>query len=163
MKASYKCINVIKHYEGFKSRPYLCPAGVTTIGYGTTIYPNGKKVTLRDNPINEAQAIGFLQNDLSQFEVDVTRLVKVLISHDLFDALVSFAYNLGSGALAGSTLLKVINTTPQGDAFNKRIATEFLKWVNAKVKGKPTRLAGLVARRTTESLLATSGLIKFFN
>lgn len=166
MKPSINCINLIKHYEGFKAQPYLCPANVVTIGYGTTVYENGKKVRLNDPAITEADAVKLLMNDVEVFASQVNKLVRVPIPQNLFDALVSFCYNLGDGALKQSTLLKLINqniVVTQPGTWKKQIATEFNKWIKAKVKGVLKILPGLVARRNSEALLATDGVLKFFN
>ncbi len=171
MKASINCIAVIKHYESFYAHPYLCPANVQTIGYGTTIYPDGKKVKLSDPAITEADAIEFLQHDVIQFENDVNSLLKVHVQQCMFDALVSFAYNVGSDidsdiiaeGLGDSTLLKIINNNVWDAGWKKTISAEFMKWIKATVNGKRKILPGLVARRTTESLLFTDGVVKFFN
>lgn len=143
MKTSQKGIDLIKSFEGLKHKPYLCPAGVPTIGYGTTVYPSGKHVTLNDRAITEAEAESLLRSDLEKFERSVEHLVTTAISQNQFDALVSFAYNLGANSLAQSTLLKKVNKMP----FDPSIQAEFLKWCNAN--GKP--LAGLKRRRQAES------------
>lgn len=160
MTVSKNCVDVVKHYEMFMPNPYLCPANVATIGYGTTVYENGKKVSLRDHAISEADASILLHNDLERFAADVTRLVKVPISQNQFDSLVSFAYNLGSGALGKSTLLKYINrnvlvTNPN---WKRVITMEFNKWIYAGGK----KLAGLLARRQSEAWLFCDGTVKYF-
>lgn len=109
MKTSIKGILVIKHYEQFKANPYLCPANVATIGYGTTRYPDGKRVRLNDPAITEGDAMEFLRHDLQQFEKAVNTALKVEATQEQFDALVSFTYNLGAGNLRSSTLLRLIN------------------------------------------------------
>lgn len=173
MKLSKNGFDVIIHYESFFSKPYLCPADKATIGYGTTIYPNGKKVTLKDAPISEGKAIEYLCYDVSKFEADVNSLLKVPVTQGMFDALVCFAYNVGSDidsddiaeGLGDSTLLKLINQNivATNENWKRPVTIEFLKWVWAKSKGKRQKLPGLIARRTTESLLATDGIVKFFN
>lgn len=142
-KTSPAGIEMIKKFEGFVAKPYLCPAKVPTIGYGTTIYPNGKKVTLSDPPVSQAQATEFLKHDLLHFEKQVDALVRDDINQKQFDALVSFCYNLGAGALQKSTLLRRINTNPK----DPKIKEAFLMWVN--VNGKPH--AGIRKRRQIEA------------
>lgn len=169
MKVSQNCIAVIKHYERFYSTPYLCPAHVATIGYGTTVYDNGKKVRLTDPAITEPEAIELLEHDVAQFERDVNSLLKVPVSQSMFDALVSFAYNVGSDmdmdtiaeGLGDSTLLKLINKNIMGTDIDwkKQITKEFYKWIY----GDGKKLRGLIARRSSEALLATDGIVKFFN
>lgn len=139
-------INFIKDCEGFKSSPYLCSAGVPTIGYGTTYYPNGKKVTLRDKSITEAEALDILLSQVNTKYVPVVniyiRSVEKQLTDNQFDALVSFAYNLGNGALQKSTLLKLVLANPN----NSAIANEFTKWIYAD--GEKSK--GLLARRQKE-------------
>lgn len=139
-------IDFIKKSEGFKASPYLCSAGVPTIGYGTTYYPNGKKVTLRDKAITESEALDILLSQVNTKYVPVVniyiRSVEKQLTDNQFDALVSFAYNLGNGALQKSTLLKLILTNPN----NPAIANEFTKWIYAD--GEKSK--GLLMRRQKE-------------
>jgi len=130
-------LDLIKYYEGLKLETYKDVVGVATIGYGHTghdVFDNQKITTL--------QAEMLLKHDLEEFEKIVDAFVKPQINDNQFSALVSFVYNLGSTAFAGSTLLKVINKS----WFDKAPA-EFLKWVNAG--GKP--YSGLLARRRAEA------------
>lgn len=144
-KTSQNGINLIKKYEGFQSKPYLCPAKVPTIGYGATFYPNGQRVKMTDPPINEGQATVLLSDMLTTYEKAVDSYCRDDINQNQFDALVSFAYNLGASALKSSTLLRKVNLNPN----DTTIKNEFLKWVNAG--GKP--LTGLIKRRTEEANL----------
>jgi lysozyme len=138
MKISQQGIDLIKRFEGCKLKSYLCPAGVWTIGYGHT-------ANVRKNQIiTSEQASAILMSDLLQFERAVTAMVSVPIKQGQFDALVSFAFNLGSGALASSTLLRKLNS---GDF--KGAADEFLRW--NKAGGKV--LEGLSVRRRSERAL----------
>ena len=142
-KTSSKGIELIKSFEGFFSKPYLCPANVVTIGYGTTRYPNGKKVTLNDSPITEAVAIEYLKDSLIKFERDVDAFCRDDINQNQFDAIVSFCYNVGSSALKSSTLLKKLNVNPN----DPNLVQEFAK-LN---KGGGRVLKGLVRRRKAEA------------
>ena len=142
-KTSLKGVELIKKYEGFRSKPYKCEAGVATIGYGATYYPNGQKVKLTDPAIDEKHASLLLEAMLNPYEKAVDSYCRDDINQNQFDALVSFAYNLGNSALKNSTLLKKANANPN----DKTIRNEFLKWVNADGK----RLKGLVIRRTDEA------------
>ena len=142
---SLKGIDLIQQFEGLRLKPYLCQAGVPTIGIGTTVYPDGKKVSLKDKEITEIQAIEFLKHDLTFFCSQVDSFTTDLVSQFQFDALTSFAYNLGTGALKGSTLLKKVNANPN----DPTIHNEFLKWVMADGK----RSQGLLNRRIAESEL----------
>jgi len=139
------CIDLVKSFEGFFSKPYLCPAKVPTIGYGTILYPNGKKVTLQDLPIDEKKAIEFMRFELNQKAKEVDAMTSDSVTQHQFDALVSFAYNCGSGALKGSTLLKRVNANPS----DPTIIDAFLMWTKADGK----TLNGLVRRRKAEAKL----------
>ena len=138
-------ISLIKKYEGFRPKPYLCPAKVPTIGYGATYYPNGQKVKMTDPAIDEAHASVLLTAMLTSYEKTVDSFCRDDINQNQFDALVSFAYNIGTSAFKYSTLLRKINLNPN----DPTIRNEFLKWVNAG--GKP--LTGLIKRRTDEAYL----------
>ena len=122
---------------------YLCPAKVWTIGIGTTVYPNGLKVKKGDKCTQE-QALEYLQHDLKSFEKTVNDSVKVPLSQNQFDALVSLAYNIGSAAFKNSTLLKKLNAKDFTGA-----ADQFLRWN----KGGGKVLKGLVRRRDAERAL----------
>ena len=144
-KTSKNGIAFIKKYEGFKSKPYLCPANVPTIGYGATYYPNGQKVKLTDPAIDEKHASLLLEAMLNPYEKAVDTYSRDDINQNQFNALVSFAYNLGTTALRNSTLLKKVNLNPN----DKTIANEFVKWVNAGGR----RVQGLVNRRNAEVVM----------
>jgi lysozyme len=147
MKSSKNCIELIKHFEGFSGKPYLCPAGVPTIGYGSTRYADGRKVTLNDPQIGEQQAIAIMQKTLESYERDVTRYVQVPVNQNQFDALVDFAYNMGSKRLLTSTLLKKLNAMDFMGA-----SKEFGKWIY----GDGKKLNGLILRREAERVLFAS-------
>jgi lysozyme len=138
-------ITLCKRFEGFRSKPYLCPAGVWTIGYGTIKYPNGKRVTAHDEPITEKQAEEYLLYQLNNdYLPAVLRLCPGIDNNSRLNAIVDFAYNLGENNLKNSTLRKVIN---QGDWESAKI--EIMKWV----KGGGKTLPGLVNRRSAERSL----------
>jgi lysozyme len=144
-KASNNLIELIKKFEGFSSKPYLCPAKVATIGYGNTFYANGEKVKLTDIAISESQAVDLLKDTLKQYEKAVDSYCRDDINQNQFDALVDFAYNCGNGNLKSSTLLKKVNANPN----DITIGSEFAKWN----KGGGKILNGLVKRRAAESEL----------
>ena len=144
-KLSQKGLELIKQFEGLSLTPYVCAGGINTIGYGNTYYTNGKKVTLQDKPITKQQAEELLKFSLSTYEKAVDSFCRDDISQSQFDALVSFAYNLGTGALQKSTLIKKVNANPK----DVTIADEFLKW--NKANGKV--LVGLTKRRQAEANL----------
>jgi lysozyme len=133
-------IELIKEFEGLRLRAYLCPANVPTIGYGTTVYPNGRKVQMGEQ-ITAEQAEEYLRSDLRAFERNAESMLRVSVNENQFAALVSFSYNVGSEALRRSTMLRFINDNRFADA-----AGEFARWNMAA--GKP--LAGLTRRRAAE-------------
>ncbi len=141
-KSSEELIKLIKQFEGFKSHSYLCPANVPTIGYGSTYYPDGVKVTLNDGSITESQAIELLKKTLTHYEKAVDSYCVDTLTQNQFDSLVDFAYNCGNQNLKTSTLLKKVNANPN----DKSIAVEFAKW--NKSNGKI--LNGLTKRRQAE-------------
>jgi len=151
MKLSNKGYDLIKKYEGFVSKPYLDAVGVPTIGYGNTYYPDGRKVTLQDKSINEEEATNLLRYIVAEFEDGVYDLVKQPLKQHQFDALVSFAYNLGLGALKNSSLLSRVNSNPN----NAYIPNEFTKWVKAGGR----ELRGLAKRRVEEANIYYNGYI----
>ncbi|NDB87223.1 MAG: lysozyme [Alphaproteobacteria bacterium] len=139
------CIDIIKSFEGLFLKPYLCPAGIPTIGYGTIRYPDGTSVSLKDSPISEQDAERYLMHEINEKANGVESLLTIKVSDNEFGALVSFAYNLGLGNLKKSTLLKILNA----DADRQKIGDEFLKW--NKAAGK--ELSGLTRRRQAERAL----------
>ena len=146
MKLSDTGINLITKFEGLKLEAYVCPAGVATIGYGTTRYPDKSKVRIGDKLPSKEKAIELFKVNLKEYEDSVSGLLyNVLINQNQYDALVSFVYNLGTGAFAGSTLLRKIKLNPN----DLTIKDEFNKWVN--VSGKPSN--GLIRRRKEEAAL----------
>ena len=144
MKTSDKGLALIKQFEGFSAKPYLCPAGVPTIGYGATYYPDGRRVTMADRPVSEADATAMLRSMLASYEAGVSRYVQVPLTQGQFDALVSFAYNLGLSALKGSTLLRLVNARDYAGA-----AAQFGRWNRAGGKVLP----GLTRRREAERVM----------
>jgi lysozyme len=151
--SSDNCVNLIKHFEGLFLKSYLCPANVWTIGYGTTIYSDGKKVAA-NQICTEIQAMQFLKNDLKYFEKMVDTYSRDDISQQQFDALVSFCYNLGATNLKNSTLLKVVNQNPND---YPGIQTQWIKWN----KANGAVLKGLTRRRSSEFHFYQNGVLKF--
>ena len=145
MKLNKDGYDLIKTFEGLSLKPYKCSAGVPTIGYGNTYYENGVKVQMSDGIISKQRAEELLKYSADRYGLKVANLLKKPVTQNQFNALVSFAYNVGSGALASSTLLKLVNINPN-DAM---IAKEFLKW------NKVNKVAnnGLTNRRIKESAL----------
>ncbi|WP_154023036.1 lysozyme [Klebsiella oxytoca] len=149
MQTSPEGIALIKGVEGCRLTAYPDPGtggAPWTIGYGWTLPVDGKPVR-PGMTIDQATADRLLKAGLVSYESDVLKLVKVKLTQNQFDALVSFAYNVGSRALSTSTLLKKLNA---GD--NKGAADEFLRW--NKSGGKV--LNGLTRRREAERALFLS-------
>lgn len=140
-------LDLIKEFEGFESKPYIDPVGIPTIGFGATYYIGGQKVTMDDEPITETEAKLLLKEMLKPYESAVSKFVNSKINQNQFDALVSFAYNVGTMALKNSTLLKKVNQNPN----QLTIGSEFAKWNKGTVKGKKVELKGLTRRRKAES------------
>ncbi|NJO76842.1 MAG: lysozyme [Leptolyngbyaceae cyanobacterium RM1_406_9] len=129
---------MIKRFEGFRTQAYICPAGVPTIGYGSTL-----GVRMGDR-ITQQGAEELLQRDLVRFEQAVSDAVKVPLTSNQYSALVSFAFNVGIGAFQRSTLLKLLNQRNYQGA-----ADQLLLWN----KGGGRVLQGLVNRRQAERAL----------
>ena len=145
MTQSQDCIDLVAQFEGCKLTAYLCPAGVLTIGYGHT-GPDVKP----GQTITQDRARQLLAADLAKFAAGVNELCNGWrITQGMFDALVSFAYNLGLGALAGSTLLRLLRA---GDV--QGAAKQFDRWNKAAGKVLP----GLVKRRAAERDLFLKGI-----
>jgi lysozyme len=135
-----------KQFEGFKSRVYLCPAGIPTIGFGSTYYADGRKVTLSDEPISEAIAETLLLHELQfTYLPGVLRNCPILLTDERkCNAVVDFCYNLGIGRLQTSTLKRKINEQDWEAA-----KEQLLLWN----KGGGKVLAGLDKRRKAEAML----------
>lgn len=136
MQISQKGIDLIKQFEGCKLKAYLCPAGVWTIGFGST------SGVIEGMQITEKEAEEMLKKDLRYFERWVSKLIEVELTQNQFDALVSFTYNLGEGALKGSTLRKKLNM-----GLYNEVPAQMLRWNRAGGKV----LNGLVRRREAEA------------
>ena len=137
-----KGIPIIRKFEGLKLRAYLCPANIWTIGYGNTFYENGSKVQEGDKiTLDRADRLLFFV--VQKFEKEVSKLVTSTINENMLGALTSFAFNVGAGNLAKSTLLKKVNANPN----DATIRDEFMRWT--KAGGKV--LNGLVTRRKAEA------------
>ena len=141
-------INLICGFEGLKLKAYDDGVGVWTIGFGTTIYPNGIKVKKGDTCTTE-QAKAYMAHDLKKFESAVNSAVTVPINQNQFDALVSLTYNIGTGAFKESTLLKKLNA---GDC--RGASAQFVVWN----KGGGKVMQGLVNRRAVERELFEKAL-----
>ena len=143
MKTSPAGISLIQEFEGRRLEAYKCPAGIWTIGYGHTSAAGAPEVK-PGMVITKQEANDILIRDLVKYENAVDRLVKVPLTQNQFYALVSFAFNVGEGALAKSTLLKKLNAGNY-DA----VPAELMKWT----KGGGKELPGLVRRRRAEAAM----------
>lgn len=135
-------VDLVKRFEGFSATPYVCPAGYLTIGYGHLIRDDEKLIF--DGGISKKDAEELLRQDLRASEQSVIRLIHTPLNDGQFDALVSFTFNLGAGALQRSTLRRKIN---RGE--HELVPRELKRWVWANQK----KLYGLVRRRQYESFL----------
>ncbi|CAB4128054.1 Endolysin/autolysin [uncultured Caudovirales phage] len=139
MKTGQKGIELIKKFEGCKLTAYKCPAGLMTIGWGNTYYSNGAKVKVGDK-ITQAQADELLLTLLPKYEKTVNNNIKVALTQNQFDALVSFCWNCGSS----NTLFSKVNLN----------ASDLMEWwKNHYIMGGGKVLQGLVNRRKAESEL----------
>ena len=135
-------LDLICRFEGFSPIIYMCPAGYPTIGYGHLITEANKERFL--DGVGEDEALELLRKDVTVAERAVLRLITVPLTQGQFDALVSFTFNLGSGALQRSTLRRKVNREEHDD-----VPAEFMKWVWAGGR----KLKGLVKRRKAEASL----------
>lgn len=157
-------LTICKEFESFRSAPYICPAGVPSIGFGTTRYPWGNLVTLKDKHISRKVAEGYLFHDMRQFERAVNNYCQptVNLNENQFSALVSLVYNIGPTNFRKSTLLKKVNANPN----DPTIREQFMKWVWGDASndgidndgdglidepGEKKQLPGLVRRRKAEA------------
>jgi lysozyme len=145
MKLDKNGYKLICEFEGLSLTPYLCSAKVSTIGYGNTYYPDGKRVTLLDDEITKEYALEIFKEVADRFAKRVNEMVKVELTQNQFNALTSFAYNVGTGNFASSTLLKKVNENPNDLA----IKSEFKRWT----KSNKVVVQGLVNRRKKEALV----------
>ena len=139
MRTSQAGIDFIKRFEGLILHPYLCSAGKPTIGYGSTFYPNGRKVTLLDNPITKQEAEVLLIDTLKPFETKINSRIAAPLTQNQFDALVSHTFNTGGS----ETLFRLINQ--QAD-----ISLIEDWWTTRYITANKVVLPGLVRRRKEE-------------
>lgn len=141
-------IELIQKFEGFSPSPYKCPAGVTTIGYGSTSYSNGSPVLANDPPITEEEAenicLAYVQRDFEFLAEDLRAL-----NPNQWGAILSFVYNIGRSAFLTSTLFLVIKE----NRCNPYILDEFLRWNKVRFRGEKIPSLGLTRRRLAEATL----------
>ena len=152
MRTTSSTASLIAQFEGCRLKSYQDSAGVWTIGYGTTIYADG-------SPVKRGEAVTLFQaKELQKWQIElksaaVAKLLKpVVVSQARFDALVSFAYNCGTDALAKSTLLKLIKKNQDDPA----IREAFMAWNKITKNGKKVVSPGLQVRRQAEADLSFS-------
>jgi len=135
-----------RHFEGFRSKPYICPAGYPTIGYGTVWKPDGSKVTMEHSPISKELANDWLVSELrSNYAVAVLKASpNLVVNHSALAAMIDFAYNLGGARYRASTLRRKIDAQDWEGA-----KVELDRWV----RGGGIVLPGLVRRRKAEAAL----------
>ena len=158
LKLSKRGINLMKRYEGFRSAPYRDMVGVNTIGYGNTYYPDRRRVKMTDKHLTEPQAEQLAMDIINlDFAPAVNKIFKDEIAsgklnQNMFDALVSLAYNIGTSALANSN--SVTGNIKKGNY--KAAADGFLLWNKGRVNGKLQAFNGLTRRRKEERELFLS-------
>lgn len=140
MQIGKNCIDLIKKFEGLKLQSYKCPAGLWTIGYGNTQWENGTRV-LENQVIDIQRAEKLLMFWVNKY----AERIDLKVNQNQFDALVSFAYNVGITNFNNSTLKKKVIANPN----DATIRDEFMKWVSSRGK----QLSGLVKRREAEANL----------
>lgn len=140
MQIGKNCIDLIKKFEGLKLESYKCPAGLWTIGYGNTQWENGTRV-LENQVIDIQRAEKLLMFWVNKY----AEKIDLKVNQNQFDALVSFAYNVGITNFNNSTLKKKVIANPN----DATIRDEFMKWVSSRGK----QLPGLVKRREAEANL----------
>lgn len=139
MKISQNGIELIKIFEGCKLKSYKCPAGVWTIGYGNTFYLDGSKI-LMGQKITQAEADMLLLKLLPKYEATVDRNIKVSVTQNQYDALVSFCWNCGSS----ESLFRLVNIKATDEVIHKWLCSHY-------IMGGGKVLAGLVRRRKAEA------------
>lgn len=149
MKVSKTCLVLVQKWEGFYANAYLCPAGVWTVGYGTTVWPNGQRVKKGDT-ITREEASKLLEKQVNEHASTIAHYVKVPLIQNQYDALASFQYNLGRHILKNSYLLKYLNAQQWDKAANSMM--QYCKARNPKTS-KLEVLRGLQNRRKEEVAL----------
>jgi len=147
MAPDNNCFDFIKNKEGLELTAYQDSAGIWTIGYGTIIYEDHTPVKKGD-AITQQRADQLIEKEISSKSAKVNAaLGTVAVNQNQFDALVSFAYNVGTGALLSSTLLKRVKANPT----DPKIRDAFMMWNKAHVNGKLISVKGLTRRRAEEA------------
>lgn len=146
MKINQATIDLVKKWEGFKAKAYICPAGVLTIGYGTTNRAGISGVSVAPNMvITQTKAEEWLRLGLDKFADQIRPSITAPINENEFGAFVSLAYNIGPSAFKNSSALRHFNVGDKAKA-----ASAIKLWNKATVNGKRQVLQGLVNRRNEE-------------
>lgn len=148
MPSLAKAAEKIGLFEGFSAKPYLDSVGVATIGFGTTRYPSGVAVTMKDAHIDKPAALAFLEHDLTDTAINLWKGVKVQPTVNQWSALCSLSYNMGWPSIVKSTLLRLFNVGEVSAA-----SEHFRDWDKARVDGKLVEIRGLLNRRLAEQAL----------
>lgn len=128
-KISQSGVTLLAELEGLRLKPYLCPAGVPTLGLGNTFYEDGTKVTMQDKPITKEEAYHLFFLIATKFEKTINDNVPSDLNQNQFDALFCFCYNVGQGAFKKSTLLRRVKSNPNDVG---GITAAFLMWKGKK-------------------------------
>ncbi len=139
-------LGLIKRFEGFQAKVYRCPAGYQTIGYGHLIR-QGENFT---DVLAKESALSLLLRDIAMVEDSLSKLISVPLQANQYDALASFTFNLGGGALQRSTLRRKVNRQEHDE-----VPGEFMKWIMADGR----KMRGLYLRRQAEVELWTSIIV----
>ncbi len=142
--------DLCRHFEGFSSKPYICPAGYPTQGFGTVYKPDGTTVKMTDPPISKETAEEWLLHELRHnYMAGVLKASpKLIVEPMALAAMTDFAYNFGVPRYRASTLRRKINDQDWDEA-----KAQLMRWVNATVKGVFGPMPGLVRRRKAEAAL----------
>lgn len=147
MTPDQTCFDFIKSREGLKLTAYQDSAGIWTIGFGSILYNDGSPVKKGDK-ISQDQADQLIEREIRLKSLKVTAgLAPAVVNQHQYDALVSFAYNVGSGALLSSTLLKLVKANPS----DPRIRDAFIIWDKVHKNGVLIEVPGLKIRRSAEA------------
>lgn len=138
MKLSEQGLKTLHLREGLKLKPYLDTKGIPTIAMGNTYYLDGRKVTMKDKPLTMCEALDLSKKVVEQFEKAVNSALKVKVSQNQYDSLVSITYNIGVAGLKRSTFLRLVNENPN----NPKIYDAIMMWIKDKE---------LIGRRTNEA------------
>lgn len=151
MRVSDAGLNLIAEFEGFSAAPYSDPAGHCTIGIGHLLH-YGNCTSSDQGNLSYSDAVRLLQQDVRRYEDAVNRLITVVLNQNQFDALVSFTFNLGAGALERSTLREILNA-----GHYNSVCIQLRRW--NKAGDPPVVLAGLTRRREAECTLWSTPVV----